>query len=144
MRFSWLIVLCLVGGCASAGMQKRSYEVTVRNNSSKPITIWLTKNGPAYEPGWKSPEDIAVESPGVDERIAGVIVPAGRTAETGTVTGLFAPATRAILRVYEGERRITQLLAMSPGGSSRFDAILSPGINVITVVDEGGGIGMAK
>lgn len=139
-----ILVLCLVGGCAQMSMQKRSYDVSVRNDSSQPITIWLTKDGPAWEPGWKSPEDLAIENLTIDERIGGVVVQPGKTADTGKLAGSFAPETNAILRVYQGQRTFMQLLAMSPGASNRIDTILSPGTNVLRIVDNGPGIKVSK
>jgi hypothetical protein len=53
MRLIPLLLLCCVVGCNS--MQQRTYDVSVKNDSTKPITIWLTKDGPAWERGWKSP-----------------------------------------------------------------------------------------
>jgi hypothetical protein len=132
-----LLVLFLVG-CHD--VVSRTYDVTVHNQSSKTVTIWLTKNGPAYEEGWRSPEDLVMESPKMNEKIAGVFVPAGKTAFTGKVTGEFAPGVDAILRVYMGQRNLNEILAMSHGNVGRFDITLKPGANELTVTDQGSGI----
>jgi hypothetical protein len=116
-------------GCSSA--QKRTYEVTVKNESTRPVTVWLTKNGPPYEQGWKAPEDLAIELPVGDERIAGVVVPAGRTASTGQVVGHFAPGVQAILRVYLGQKGFDEILAISRGSPDRMEIVLKPGANDI-------------
>ncbi|HVT88586.1 MAG TPA: hypothetical protein VHD56_07025 [Tepidisphaeraceae bacterium] len=125
-------------------MQRRTYDVLVKNDSAKPVTIWLTKDGPAWENGWKSPEDLAIESPKMDERISGVIVPPGKTASTGQVSGEFAPSTQAILRVYLGQRLIHELLAMDRGTHDRIDVTLKPGSNSLLVTDDGSGIKVEK
>jgi hypothetical protein len=129
----------LVGGCSS--VRKRDYEVNVTNESSKPVTVWLAKNGMPYEPGWKAPEDLAIEFPGKDEPIAGVVVPAGKTASTGKVTGQFAPGVDAILRVYLGQKKFAELLAVNRDSPDRIDIALKPGINDVLVTDRGAGIG---
>lgn len=143
MRILLLSILAIVTGCAPT-MEKRTYDVTVKNESTKSVTIWLTKDGPAWEPGWKSPEDLAIEQRNFDEKISGVIIPPGKAAGTGSVAGMFAPETRAILRIYMGERKFTDLLAMSSGSPDRIDSVLNMGVNVLTISDNGSGIKVAK
>jgi hypothetical protein len=119
-------------GCQS--YQTRVYDVSVKNYSSGPITIWLTKSGPPYEEGWMAPEDIAVESPKEADRIiGGVIVPAGKTADTGPIQGRFEAPTRAILRVYGGKLTFDQLLASSEHDKNRVDIGLHPGKSELVV-----------
>ncbi len=134
MKTLALLLLCCVVGCND--IQTRTYDVTVKNDSTRPLTIWLTKNGPAWEDGWKSPEDIANESPKAVDHISGVIVPVGKTAFTGKVSGQFAPDTKAILRVYMGEKKFLDLLATSPG-PGRIDIPLHEDLNVLRVIDNG-------
>ncbi len=125
-------------------MQTRSYDVTVKNDSTKPVTVWLTKNGLPFEPGWKAPEDLAIESPRANEPIAGVVVPAGKTASTGKVTGKFSPGVDAILRVYLGQKTFNELLAVNRDSSDRIDLPLKPGENQIVVTDHGGGVSATR
>lgn len=143
MRLLLLSLLAVVGGCAPTA-EKRMYDVTVKNESSKPVTIWLTKDGLPFEPGWKSPEDLAIEQRQFDEKISGVIIPPGKAAGTGNVTGLFFPETQAILRVYLGERKFTELLAMGSPGTDRIDTVLRIGANVLTISDNGPGFKVAR
>src|SRR4051812_42156655 len=105
-----LASLVLFTGCQSG--EKRTYDVTLKNLSSRPMTIWLTKNGPPWEEGWKSPEDIALESPQINERIGGIVVPPGKTASTGPKTGMFAPRVEAVLRIYHGQKMFNEILAI--------------------------------
>lgn len=121
-------------------METRSFDVTVKNASSKPVTIWLCKDGPAWENGWKSPEDLAIEKPTADERINGMIVMPGESMGTGNMKGKFAAETNAILRVYVGQRKLSELLAMSRGNPDRVDAVLGRGVNSLVIVDNGPGI----
>ena len=138
MKTAYFALLLLVVGCTS--FETRTYDVSLKNMSVNPVTIWITKNGPAWEAGWKSPEDLAIESPGADERIPGVVVPSGKTAAINKHTGRFAPNVSAILRVYAGQQGINELLAMSHRGPDRVDVVLQPGANNLVAVDEGGGI----
>ena len=68
----------LLAGCSSA--KEYTFDVSVKNESGRPITLWLTKDGPPMEEGWRSPEQVAMQSPGHEERISGVLVPDGKTA----------------------------------------------------------------
>jgi hypothetical protein len=139
--FSLPLLLLLVVGCES--IETRSYDVSLKNDSSKPVTIWLTKNGPKFEEGWKSPEDLAIESPKMNEKIAGVVVQPGKTASTGNVTGHFVPHVDAVLRVYLGQKDFNELLATNRESLDRTDVVLKPGVNRILVKDDGGGVSAA-
>jgi hypothetical protein len=136
MKIAALSLLFLVLGCD----QTRSYDVSLKNDSTKPVTIWLTKSGPKFEQGWKSPEDLAIESPKMNEKIAGVVVPPGKTAATGNVTGTFEPRVDAILRVYLGQKDFNELLATNRQSLDRTDVVLKPGTNRILVKDDGNGV----
>lgn len=134
-------LLVLAGGCAS-DFKTRTYSVNVSNESSSPVTVWLTKDGPAYERGWQSPEDLAAESRGAGEMVAGVVVPPGKTASVGPVHGTFASDTNAILRVYLGQHNFSDLLAINRGDPDRKDYELdpSPAHNDFTVADRNGSV----
>ena len=119
-------------GCSSTTTQV--YDVQVRNETDKPITIWLTKDAPPAEAGWRAPEDIAVSAPGHEERIGGMVVPPGKTAYTGEVKGKFIQHSFAWLRVYDGQySSFSDLLAVSPRSMSRVDHALDPGKNLLAV-----------
>jgi hypothetical protein len=133
-----LLLLCPIG-CAS--YETRTYDVTVKNDSSGPITIWLTKSGPPFEDGWLAPEDIAIQSPRQPVKvIGGVVVPQGKQADTGLRTGKFEPQAQAVLRVYTGQRTFDQLLASSEEDKSRVDMRLHPGRSELTVTGVPGAI----
>ena len=127
--------MILLGGC---GGKSQSYNVIVRNESPRSVTVWLTKNGPPDEPAWKSPETIAIESLGSDEPVAGVIIPPGKTGETGTVKGHFPEGVDAVLRVYLGQLAFDDLLAISRDSPNRIDVVLTPGKNELVVRDQRG------
>ena len=141
MRFSTLAVV-LLGCLASVGCATRTetFDVSVRNESAGPITVWLTKTGGPEEEGWRSPESIAINFVVEDEKIGGVIVPANNTATTGKTKGKFARDSYAVLRVYRGEMRMSELLANGKDSPNRADLILDPGYNRLIVTDADGKI----
>jgi hypothetical protein len=114
-------------GCQS--VQTRTYEVSVRNDTPGPVTIWLLKEGGPYEDGWKSPEDLAIESPKASEPIGGRIIGPGTIATAGPVAGHFNSDSNAILRVYRGAHSFNELLAISSASSDRVNTKLHPGDN---------------
>ena len=114
-------------GCGGRG---RSYQVVVHNESPKSVTVWLTKNGPPDEPGWKTPEDVAIESLGAQEPLGGVIIPPGKTGETKKVHGTFPEGVDAVLRVYIGQLAFDDLLAVSRDSPNRIDVVLSRPLTV--------------
>jgi len=128
----------LVLGCHD--WKERTYSVSVKNNGPEPVTVWLTKDGEPYEQGWFSPEVLIRLSPkSPPKEISGVVIPAGKTADTGERKGRFAENTHAILRVYVGNQSINDLLAMHPG-ARRQDLVLEPGKNAFTVSTPGGAL----
>jgi hypothetical protein len=126
-------ILTLAGGCAKTMV----YDVSVKNGGGHPITIWLTKDGPPAEAGWLSPEQLASDPGQPGDAVAGVTVPPGKTASTGRIKGDFASGTNAILRIYEGEQKLADVLAISRGNPNRIDVILPPGKSDWTVQDSG-------
>jgi hypothetical protein len=135
--FASIILAALLAGC---GGKSQSYQVIVHNASPKSLTVWLTKNGPPDEPGWRAPEDVALETLGAKEPLGGVIIPPGKTGETKPVRGTFPEGTDAVLRVYVGQLAFDDLLAVSKGSPNRIDVVLNPGTNELTVRDRRGAI----
>jgi hypothetical protein len=131
-----LVLICVVVGCAS-NVQTRQYQVTVQNDSSKPVTVWLTKNGEMYEDAWKAPEDYAIEKPKTRDPIAGVVVPAHEKRGTDVISGKFRPDTDAILRVYPGQLTFNEILASNRDNGGRQDLVIQPGYTDVIVTDAG-------
>jgi hypothetical protein len=132
----WLAVVALCVGCSTT--ETRRYDVTVRNETGRTITLWLTKDGPPEQAVWRSPEQVAMSRSVYDERLGGITLPAGKTAFTQEVKGDFRPESLAWLRVYEGQfKSLSDLLAVSPRSPLRTDFALSPGRSYL-VVREGG------
>ncbi len=135
----WLIGAMLSVGCSST--KEYSFNITVRNETAGPVTIWLTKEGPPAESGWRSPEQVAIQSPGTEERINGTLVPPGKTAYTPTIKGTFGPGSSAWLRIYDGKYLdFSDLLAVSPRSAKRVDQFLYPGVNRLVVKSRNGRI----
>lgn len=130
--FVLMVLVFFAVGCSST--ETRKYDISVRNEMGHPVTIWLTKDGPPLEAGWRSPEQLAATTSGHNEKLSGVVVPSGKTAFTGEVKGEFGPHTSAWLRVYDGQwRQLSDLLAVSPKSSDRRDFPLDPGKNFLVV-----------
>ena len=129
MTMKWIACLMLTFVALGCSNQK-SYQVEVRNQMLKPVTLWLTKDGPPREEGWFAPEELGempeTARPGYDL----AIVPPGKTGYTGKVTGEFPKGTNAVLRVYEGEKELFHLLEDAKlGQTNRADQVLKPGMN---------------
>jgi hypothetical protein len=135
------MILCVLGamllvGCSST--KEHAFDISVKNDSGGPVTIWLTKDGRPAEKGWRSPEQVAMQAPGHEERIGGVLVPDGKTASTGPIKGKFEPGCFAWLRVYDGKyASFSDLLAVSPRSVRRVDQPLDPGKNALIVKRRG-------
>lgn len=138
MNFRLLPALLLALVAAACTSQTRTFDVNVRNDTSQPITVWLTKDGPPPEDGWLSPEQLAEINPVESEVIAGQVVPPGKTASTGPRTGKFEGETMAWLRVYIGSPTFTQMLAISRRSVNRLDILLDIGKNDIVITDRTG------
>lgn len=134
LLLSSLLMLVAIG-CSD--VQTRQYQIVVENHSSKPVTVWLTKNGEMYEDKWKAPEDFAIESPKAKDPVPGVVVPPQKTGEIPLIAGKFRPDTDAILRVYPGQLTFNEILAANRDNGGRQDLVLQPGKNEIIITDTG-------
>ncbi|HEY7089038.1 MAG TPA: hypothetical protein VH518_13170 [Tepidisphaeraceae bacterium] len=129
-----LPLIALAFGCAPVAT--RTYSVTVKNESSTTVIVWLTKNGGPLEPGWQSPEDLAIGQPERNEPFAFQTTPPGRTAELQNITGHFEEGVDAVLRVYVGQHSFNDILAMSHESPERIEIVLHPGNNSLVVVND--------
>jgi hypothetical protein len=129
------VFACLVVCAIGCGAETRTYEVSVRNVTSGPVTIWLYKDGGPDEEGWKSPEDLAIDSPKADEPIGGRIIAPRVVATAGPVTGHFDADSNAVLRVYRGSHPFNELLAIGGDSGDRIDVKLFPSQNNFLIQD---------
>jgi hypothetical protein len=131
--FLMLPVTLLAVGCASP----QTFDVTVTNRTSDPISVWMTKEKPVrgdnYERGWMPPEVLAV---GNTEKMGGAAVSPGSTAHT-VLKGTIARDDVAVLRVYRAVE-LDAILSLSRGNPDRLDLPLNPGRTDIDIVTKNG------
>ena len=132
MRWTCLLLLAVAIGAGCGGSNKQTYNVVVHNRSELPVMVWLTKDGPPAEKGWYTPEEF-VQAPG-DAPSPGVQLPAGKTADTGKVSGSFPSGTNAVLLVFKSGPS-----ADLPGGSEPVSVKLQPGKNELAVSTDASG-----
>jgi hypothetical protein len=130
-----LVALALIFplGCTAT----RTYQVSVKNDTSEPITIGLVKEGRPIEPQWVSPEQAAIHELEPSSKMWAAI-PAGKSADTGPVRGEFDRDAEAVFRIYQGNLKLPDILAISRGQPNRIDILLHPGLNRFTVTDKDG------
>ena len=138
MRMKPSAVACLFAvvlfGCGAS----RSFQVEAKNQTTRPVTLWLTKDGPPAEDGWRTPEDLAAAA-GVEHepQYDFAVVEPGRTGYTDRVSGKFPQGTHAVLRVYDGAVTYFQIAdAAKTHSDRRADYVLKPGTNRVTVRDQ--------
>src|SRR5688572_28093159 len=135
-RMKWIACLLLMMLTTAAGC---AYQVEVKNQTSEPVTLWLTKDGPPPEEGWYSPEQLATMPEEVRPVYDLAIVAPGRTATTEEMSGDFPKGTRAVLRVYEGQKELFHILQDAKAGKERrVDKPLKKGMNRFVVVERDG------
>jgi hypothetical protein len=122
----WMLLSLTVLTCIGCSGSRRSYNVVVHNQSDLPVMVWLTKNGPPVEKGWYTPDEFLKTSP--DTPSPGVQLAAGKTADTGNVSGAFPKGTDAILLVFRSGAS-----ADRRGKSEPLSVTLRPGKNELSV-----------
>lgn len=134
-----LIATLLAVGCAGfVGCTRTdSFDISVRNDTARPITLALTKDGPPFEQLWASPEDLAIGSPHNDEQHGYVVLPPSRAADV-SVKGKFESHSRGYLRVYRGDLQISEMNALGRQSPNRLDLPLHPGANHFVIGDADG------
>jgi hypothetical protein len=133
MRLILLMLLGVVAGCSRTD----KFDVSVRNETTGPLTLALTKDGPPFERLWAGPEDLAIESPRADEQHGFVVLPPGKDADV-SIEGKFDSQTRGYLRVYRGDLAISDMNAIGKSSPNRLDLMLTPGPNRFVIVDADG------
>src|SRR4051812_12870701 len=126
----------LVPACTQE--QKRSFEIAIRNDTVRPISVGLVKNGPPQEEGWIAPHEVMMMAPQLSERKWGAVLKPGETKVLGPYWGRFEPGTQAILRIYAGTPTIEEMVSYSREDPERLDIYLFPGKSGL-VIEYGGG-----
>jgi hypothetical protein len=132
-----LAVAALLAAIVTGCTRTEKFDVTVRNSTQSSLTLALTKDGPPFEAVWASPEDLAIQSPGADEKHGYVVLPPGKEGDV-SVEGKFDKGTRGYLRVYRGDLQVSEMNAIRSDSPNRVDLPLSPGRNVFVIVDTHG------
>jgi hypothetical protein len=136
-----MLLLVSVLGCADS----RTFNVSLKNDTSLPIVAWITKTGGPYEPLWRSPEDYAIERPGgAKDQTTGVYVQPGERIGPTKITGQFDKGVAAVLRVYLNPRSINDVLAIGPNSPNRVDVQLEPGVNQFIASNANGKLVVAR
>jgi hypothetical protein len=121
-------------GCSSS----QTFNVTVTDKLSEPITVWMTKEklaaGNTAEPGWAPPEQLAVGT--TAEHVGGVAIEPGDTGHT-TLKGHIDADDVAVLRVYRASD-LNMILTLHRGSPDRLDIPLDPGTTDIDIVKDKG------
>jgi hypothetical protein len=129
--FAALSILLAAIGCQTT--TKATFNVSLHNASTEPVTVWLTKSGGPEENAWLPPEALAHSRAADIDAVNGVIIPAGKTGDIGPLTGRFEPDSVAVLRVYAGQVSLDQMLATPVDGKLRIDMPLREGVNKLQV-----------
>jgi hypothetical protein len=123
-------------GCSSS----QTFDVTVTDKTSDPITVWMTKEklvaGGMAESGWAPPEQLAVGTTG--DHVGGVAIEPGDTGHT-TLKGHIDADDVAVLRVYKASD-LNMILTLHRGSPDRLDIPLDPGTTDLDIVKEKGQI----
>jgi len=130
-------LLVLAVGCAG---QTRTFDIAVHNNSTKPLTLVLAKEGGPKDPVWATPEDVVAAGPSSDGQWGFGVVPAGKSASNSSVTAKLPSSANAYLRIYVGDLNLGEALKIAPGSPERLDITLKPGKNDFVVIDHDSGI----
>jgi hypothetical protein len=134
-RTTALFVLLSAGVIAGCAAKPVNYDISVTNKISQPVTVWITKDSPPYEPGWNPPEQVAANTTG-NKVLGGVVIEPGITMYA-KISGKTTPQNPAILRVYEATT-IDGICAISRGSTNRADVPLEPGKSHLDILVEGG------
>ena len=122
-------------GCSSS----QTFDVTVTDKLSDPITVWMTKEKLAAndetEPGWASPEQMAVGTT-ESQHVGGVAIEPGDTGHT-TLKGHIGKDDVAVLRVYRASD-LNMILTLHRGSPDRIDIPLDPGPTDIDITKDKG------
>jgi hypothetical protein len=135
----FIVVAVVAGGCGMVTRMttaKGTFNVTVKNESSRPIRIGLTKNGPPWEEEWASPEDVAINNAKHAGATWGQAVLPGQSATLPEISGRFSEGVYGFVRVYADDPALSDMLAMGRHSPNRLDLPLTGGVNRFVVMDD--------
>ena len=133
-----LLTLLLLPACTH--YDKRSFEISVKNETARPLSVGLVKDGPPTEEGWIAPHEVAIMAPQLTDHKWGLVINPGETKVMGPHTGNFGQGAHAILRIYAGTPSIEEMLSFSRSDPERLDIYLWPGKSGYVIRYDGGRI----
>ena len=142
MKRLFILIFLLLPACSQE--QRRSFEISVRNETGRPISVGLVKNGPPQEEGWIAPHEVAMMAPQLSDRKWGAVLKAGETRVLGPYVGRFEPGVQAILRIYGGTPTIEEMIAFAKDDPERVDIYLWPGKSGYVIRNSGGRLGYTR
>lgn len=131
LRWALFLIAAFATGCAS----RQTFDVTVTNHLADPVTVWMTKERGAPEPGWTPPEMLAVGTT-ESQQLGGVAIDPGETGHT-RISGHIGSDDVAVLRIYRSVD-LNVILTIHRGDPDRVDVPLDPGKTDIDVVQING------
>ena len=129
--FAALLLFCSIN-CAP----QVSFQLSILNQTTHPLTVGVIKEGDPYEPALASPEQLAINTSLEALPPWGHVIPPGKTIDSPPITGAFAHGAAAVLRVYRGQFSNAQLLAISNPSPDRAELLLFPGLTQIIVHED--------
>jgi hypothetical protein len=132
MFWTCLIPLAMLLGC----QPKATFDLSVVNETKSPLTVGLVKDGPPAEHEFEDISQLAIDYDLATLTPWGFVIPPGRTADTGPVTGTFPKGTLAYLRVYRGKLSNAEMIATSSPNPGRLDVPLTPGRAQFTIRED--------
>lgn len=141
MKSTALVLLLVLTALVGCGNPSYEYSVSIKNETTYPLTIGFTKEGPQDQDLWIAPETVALDRSIEPARtIWGEIgLPPGKTATNEQpLVATLPDGANAYMRVYRGKLFLIDVLAMSPGSAGRVDVALRPGKNSIVIVERDG------
>jgi len=140
--FHLLPLLAIFVGCAHnpPPLDSRSYDIIVKNETSRPVTLVLQKESGPRQDAWLTPEEIARGTSIPNAKWGIGVVPAGKSVAARDVRGDFDKGSGAWIRVYRGEPTLGEMLKIQPDSGDRAQAPLTPGSNQFVVRMRNGNI----
>jgi hypothetical protein len=138
VKHFFILSLLLLPACTQ--YQTRVFEISVKNETVRPISVGLVKNGAPNEEGWIAPHQVAMMAPQLTDRKWGLVIEPGQTKVIGPHNGKFEQGVQAILRIYAGTPTIEEMLSYSRSDPERLDIYLWPGKSGYVIRYDGGRI----
>ena len=133
------LAFAIAGGCGVVTRMttaKGTFNVSVKNESTRPLRVGLTKSGPPFESDWASPEDVAIAQAKNSGAAWGQVVLPGQTATIPEISGRFNEGVYAFLRVYADDPSLSDMLAIGRHSPNRLDLPLDAGSNRFVIQDD--------